>query len=138
MLNRDGVRKYSYNNVRQILANVEFQESVGCIVPKEMGVNVTGNGLTKKIAKAGTPISINLEDINDPVEAPKAASGGNPAVPMNAVLLHDVDVTDGAANGTALIFGFVNLNRVDDDVKTAISSASAIAGASPLLTFMAV
>lgn len=138
MLNRDGVRKYSYNNVRQILANVEFQESVGCIVPQKLGVEVTANGKTRKIAKAGTPVSINLEDINDPVEAPKAASGGDPAVPMNAVLLHDVDVTDGAANGTACIFGFINLNRLDDDVKTAVSAATAIAGASPLLTFMAV
>jgi hypothetical protein len=138
MLNRDGVRKYSYNNVRQILANVEFQESVGCIVPQEMGVEVTANGRTRKIVKAGTPVSINLEDINDPVVVPKAAAGGEPAVPMNAVLLHDVDVTDGAANGTACIFGFINLNRLENDVKTAITAATAIAGASPLLTFMAV
>ena len=138
MLNRDGVRKYSYNNVKQILANVEFQESVGCIVPQDMGVNVTGNGKTLKIVKAGTPIHIDLEDINTAVEAPKAASGADPAIPMNAVLLHDVNVTDGDANGTACIFGFINLNRVDSDVRTAITAASAIAGASPLLTFMAV
>ena len=138
MLNRDGVRSYSYNNIKQILANVEFQESVGCIVPQSLGVNVTGNGLTKKIAKAGTPININLSNINTPVVAPSAAGEGASAVPMNAVLLHDVDVTDGAANGTALIFGFVNTNRVDNDVKTAITTASGIAGASPLLTFMAV
>lgn len=138
MLNRDGVRHYSYNNVKQILANVEFQESVGCIVPDTMGVEVTGNGLTRKIAKAGTPVNIDLMDINTPVSAPTAAAGDDPAVPMNAVLLHDVDVTDGAANGTALIFGFVNLNRVESDVKTAIQTATQIDGASPLLTFMAV
>ena len=35
-----------------------------------------------------------------------------------------VDVTAGAANGTALIFGFVNLNRVDTDVATAIATAT--------------
>lgn len=138
MLNRDGVRKYSYNAVKQILANVEFQESVGCIVPQTLGVEVTGNGKTKKIAKAGTPINIDLSDINTPVVAPAAASGADPAVPMNAVLLHDVDVTDGAANGTACIFGFINTNRVDSDVKTAITTAQGITGASPLLTFMAV
>lgn len=138
MLNRDGVRKFSYNSAKQILANVEFQESVGCIVPQTMGVDITGNGITKKIAKAGTPININLEDINEIVKEPTDASGSEAAVPMNAVLLHDVDVTDGAANGTALIFGFVNLNRLEDDVKTKIASASDIAGVSPLLTFMAV
>ena len=31
----------------------------------------------------------------------------------NAVLLHDVDVTAGKANGTALYFGVVNVNRLD-------------------------
>ena len=138
MLNRDGVRKSSYYSRKQILANVEFQESVGCIVPQSMGVDVTGNGKTIKLAKAGTPININLENINEVVKEPTEAAGSDPAIPMNAVLLHDVDVTDGAANGTALIFGFVNLNRLEDDVKTKISSASDIAGVSPLLTFMAV
>lgn len=213
MLNRDGVRKYSYNSPKQILANVEFQESVGCIVPQTLGVDVTGNGRTKKIAKAGTPVNINLEDINEKVVAPASAvsesatasigsSTGITAAsvvaatfgvkigtgsgtytftyatdkwtykgaevtlneygitatgtaedgdtitityvaadgdkPMNAVLFHDVDVTDGAANGTACIFGFINLNRIDSDVKEKIAAASQIAGASPLLTFMAV
>lgn len=138
MLNRDGVRKYSYYSRKQILANVEFQESVGCIVPQTMGVDVTGNGKTIKLAKAGTPVHINLENINEVVKEPTEAAGSDPAIPMNAVLLHDVDVTDGAANGTALIFGFVNLNRLEDDVKTKIASASDIAGVSPLLTFMAV
>lgn len=138
MLNRDGVKKYTYNSTKQILANVEFQESVGCIVPQSMGVEVTGNGKTLKIAKAGTPVNINLMNINTAVKTPAAASGDDPAIPMNAVLLHDVDVTDGAANGTACIFGFINVNRVDTDVATAIATASGIAGASPLLTFMKV
>ena len=221
MLNRDGVRKYSYNNTRQILANVEFQESVGCIVPQSMGVSVTGNGKTRKIVKAGTPLCINLDNINEAVEAPNdviypyasygddqgtieystgtisilavdAASGKSTVIVRtdahpefigkkfvvevtpatldtaayyrlyemdgtaldmyvkisnsttnasiaNAVLLHDVDVTDEVmANGTACIFGFINTNRVDDDVKTLISAVKAGAGFSPLLTFMAV
>lgn len=30
------------------------------------------------------------------------------------VLLHDVDVTDGDNNGTLLIFGFVNIDRISD------------------------
>lgn len=46
----------------------------------------------------------------------------------DAILLHEVDVTDGNANGTALIFGFVDLNKLDtataalitDAVKTAL------------------
>ena len=55
---------------------------------------------------------------------------------LNAVLLHDVDVTAGNANGTALIFGFVNVNRVDSDVATAITTAVGATGASKQITFM--
>lgn len=129
MLNREGVRKTSYAGPRQILANVEMQAAVGCIVDANIGVQVG----SKKIVKAGTPISIDLMDRQTPVKA--AASGAA----MNAVLLHDVDVTDGNANGTALIFGFINVNRVEDDVAALITTATGLSGAdapSPLLVFM--
>lgn len=136
MLNRDGIKTKSYGAPVQILANVEFQYSVGCRVPKTMGVEVGG----RQIVKAGTPVNINLEDTSQNVKAPVAASTGVTAVAMNAVLLHDVDVTDvktgGAANGTALIFGFVNLNRVETSVNTLLTAARAVDGASPLLTFV--
>ncbi len=122
MLNRSGVAKTTYTAPKQILANVEMQVSVGCIVPQSLGVAVG----SQKIAKAGTPININLQNLNVAVKKPAAAVTEPAAakVPMNAVLLHDVDVTAGAANGTALIFGFVNLNRVDTDVATAIATAT--------------
>lgn len=122
MLNRSGVAKTTYAAPKQILANVEMQVSVGCIVPQALGVAVG----SQKIAKAGTPININLQNLNVAVKKPDAATSEPAAakVPMNAVLLHDVDVTAGAANGTALIFGFVNLNRVDTDVATAIATAT--------------
>lgn len=111
MLNRSGVTKTSYAAPKQILANVELQASVGCIVPQSIGVDVNG----KKIAKAGTPITINLTNLQAAIAA---AAGGKAA---NAVLLHDVDVTAGNANGTALYFGVVNINRVDSDVATKLS-----------------
>lgn len=134
MLNRDGIRKTIYGAPRQILANVEHQYSVGCIVPASMGSTTATNGV--KLVKAGTPININLSDTNAAVKAPAAADTGTTAVPMNAVLLHDVDVTNGDANGTALIFGFVNLNRLETDVVTKITTAQGITGTSPLLTFV--
>lgn len=116
MFNRDKVTKYTYGAPVQILANVEFQYSVGCIVPQSIGVNVTTNGVTRKIAKAGTPININLDSINTAVTAATTTA--------NAVLLHNVDVTEGAANGTALIWGFVNKNRVESDVLTKINAVT--------------
>lgn len=132
MLNRDGIRKTAYGPVTQILADIDNQFGVGCIVPQSMGVTVG----SKKLVKAGTPINIDTMDTMTPVKVPAAAADSNPAVPMNAVLIHDVDVTDGAANGSALLFGFVNVNRLESDVQTKVTAALAIAGASPLLTFV--
>lgn len=128
MLNQSGITKSTFGAPKQILANVDLQSSVGCIVPQSIGVEVGA----KKIAKAGTPVRIDLMNINTAV----AKADGTTA--MNAVLLHDVDVTNGAANGTALIFGFVNVNRVDADVATAITTALTATGASAKLTFMKV
>lgn len=133
MLNRSGITKKTYGAPKQILANVDLQSSVGCIVPQSLGV-VIGD---LKIAKAGTPINIDFMNLQTVAKKPAAASGsGDGAVPMNAVLLHDVDVTKGNANGTALIFGFVNVNRVDSDVATAITTAKAIDGSTTQVTFL--
>ena len=126
MLNRSGVAKTTYAATKQILANVEHQVSVGCIVPQTLGVTVG----SKKIAKAGTPIKVDLINLQTP------AVKADGTVALNAVLLHDVDVTIGNANGTALIFGFVNVNRVDTDVATAITTAAAATGVSPKITFI--
>lgn len=126
MLNRSGITKTSLAATKQILANVDLQSSVGCIVPQTLGVAVG----SKKIAKAGTPIKIDLMNLQT------AAVKADGTTALNAVLLHDVDVTDGNANGTALIFGFVNVNRVDSDVATAITTAAAADGASQKITFM--
>lgn len=126
MLNKSGVTKETYTSQKQILANMGLQSSVGCIVPQALGVTVG----TKKIVKAGTPIKIDLMNIQTP------ALKADATVVMNAVLLHDVDVTAGAANGTALIFGFINVNRVESDVATLITTALTATGVSKNLTFM--
>ena len=126
MLNRSGISKSTYVSTKQIHANVELQSSVGCIVPQVLGVEVG----TKKIAKAGTPIKVDLMNRNAAVEKADGTTA------MNAVLLHDVDVTTGNANGTALVFGFVNVNRVDSDVAQAITTATGNTNASKLIVFM--
>lgn len=215
MLNRDGITTTSYGNSTQILANVDLQASVGCIVPQSLVPEADANG--KKIAKAGTPIVVNFENLQADVAASvgptlgvftlqittafaadevltidgvnytckatesvsdKQFAGANAAAQVtsllkmvttekydvdavsgatdklgftqkvvdvsdtsgptvsktsstgaigsvtktetpdagttaNAVLLHDVDVTANKANGTALYFGVVNINRLD-------------------------
>lgn len=131
MLNRSGITKETLAAPVQILANVQHQHSVGCIVPQSMGVTVGA----KKIVKAGTPLNINLQSLSTAAVAPAAAGQDTAAIPMNAVALHDVDVTAGAANATALIFGFVNLNRVDSTTASAINTALGYGTPSPLLVF---
>lgn len=130
MLNADGVRKTSYGKPIQILANVEHQMSVGCIVPKTMASTVDG----KSIVPAGTALNINLMDLQVRAKAPITGS------PMNAVLLHDVDMTNvaegGAMNGTALIWGFVNVNRLRAAEQSSIVTAAAIEGGTDKITLL--
>ena len=121
MLNRSGVTKTTLSAPKQILANVDLQSSVGCIVAAAVG----GVG---EISKAGTPIQIDFTDLQKPAVLATAD------VAMNAVLLHDVDTTKGDANGTALIFGFVNLNRLDEDVVTLVETAQTAAAATKQVT----
>lgn len=105
MLNRSGIIKETAVAPSQILFNVQNQMSVGVIVDKAVG---TAGEDGKKIVKAGTPLNGDLTARGTAFVAAKDTS--NPAV---GVLLHDVDVTEGDANGTLLIWGFVNLNRMD-------------------------
>lgn len=90
-------------------------------------------GFTQKVADAsdtsGPTVSKtsstgaigSVTKVTDPVDGTASAVG---------VLLHDVDVTDGDANGSLLIWGFVNINRLDATVQTMITSAlkAALAG----------
>jgi hypothetical protein len=105
MLNRSGIIKETAVAPSQILFNVQNQMSVGVIVDEAVG---TAGEDGKKIVKAGTPLNGDLTARGTAFVAAKDTS--NPAV---GVLLHDVDVTEGDANGTLLIWGFVNLNRMD-------------------------
>ena len=60
---------------------------------------------------------------NDEIQVVFTASG---TVIANAVLLHNVDVTDGTKNGTALLFGFVNYNRLESDVQALVTPGTKI------------
>lgn len=112
MLNRSGIETLSLGAPTQILANVDMQASVGCIVAQSLGTTQDDG---KKIAYAGTPIMI------DPSNMQTAAAAPGENQTANAVLLHDVDVTAGAANGMALIFGIVNYDRLNATVKAAVT-----------------
>lgn len=130
MLNRSGVVKESYNNVTQILFNVEHQVSVPIMVDDSLVTSADANG--RKIVKAGTPLTGSLDARTTPFTA---ASAGSSSDASNAVgvLLHDVDVTAGDENGTLLIFGFVNTARLDET--TAGKITEYVKAALPMITF---
>nr|DAH83517.1 MAG TPA: Head decoration protein [Caudoviricetes sp.] len=130
MLNQTGVRKETYGNTNQILFAVEHQVSMGVVVSKALGV---AEG-TKKVVKAGTPLTGNLDARTT---AFTAATAGSSTESSNAVgvLLHDVDVTTGDANGTLLLFGFVNTNRVDATTKAKLTDT--VKAAMPMIKFVA-
>lgn len=130
MLNQTGIKKETMVSPVQILANVEHQVSVGCLVDDAAGVAVG----SKKIVKAGTPLKVDLGNLAAAAGKPTvnpAADAPSSETDMTAVLLHDVDVTSGDANGTALIFGFVNINRLESDVQAMVK-----AGTFGMITFL--
>lgn len=115
MLNQSGIKKTTGAAPVQILFNVQNQMSVGIKLAKNFTGAVTENG--RKIVKAGTPLSGDLTARGTAFVAAKDTS--NPAV---GILLHDVDITDDAANATLLIWGFVNLSRVDSTTVALITA----------------
>lgn len=130
MLNQTGVRKETYGNTNQILFAVEHQVSMGVVVSKALGVT-EGN---KKVVKAGTPLTGNLDARTTAFTAATAGSSTE-ASDAVGVLLHDVDVTTGDANGTLLLFGFVNTNRIDATTKAKLTDI--VKAAMPMIKFVA-
>lgn len=130
MLNQTGVRKETYGNTNQILFAVEHQVSIGVVVSKDLGV---AEG-TKKVVKAGTPLTV---DIDKRATAFKEPTDGSSTEASNTVgvLLHDVDVTTGDANGTLLLFGFVNTNRIDETTEKKLTGTAK--AAMPMIKFVA-
>lgn len=110
MFNNSGITKTVGYNTTQILFDVDNQKSVGVVVAsanKTEGEAVNGH----TILRAGTPLTGKLTTRETGFT--KANVDGSDVV---GILLHDVDLgpvgSETNANGTLLIWGFVNLERV--------------------------
>lgn len=110
MLNQTGIKKSSYVSTNQILFNTDPFVAVSIIVDDALGVADPATG--RKLVKAGTPLAGDLTKRETAFVAVNEASASD----AKGILLHDVDVTTGDANGTLLIFGFVNVDRIDATV----------------------
>lgn len=127
MLNNTGIKKETYGSGKQILFAVEHQVSMGIVVDQSVGV-IEG---TKKIAKAGTPLTGDLDARGTAFTAATTSTDSNAV----GILLHDVDVTVDDNNGAILLFGFVNTNMIDSTTKAKITAD--VKKALPMITFAA-
>jgi hypothetical protein len=112
-------RKREFGAITQILAVVEGYKAFPVQVA-DTGVTAGTDG--RKIIPAGTPVGGATSYKDDPATKLTVVSDDT----VQGVLLHDTDVTDGAGNGTLLVDGYVNTNRlgkvtISDDVKTALA-----------------
>lgn len=107
-------------NVKQILANASLFQSFGAQIG-DAGV-VTVNG--RKVIPAGVPVG-GANNFYADEQAVLVVSNDAKA---QGVLLHEVDVTNGVANGTVLVFGFVNENRLDKSVTISDAAKAALDG----------
>ena len=107
-MNQSGVIKTVASNITQILFNTQNFISVS-IVCGDTGITANADG--KKVIPAGTPMKGSIQARGT------AFTKGDDETAVG-VLLHDVDVTyQGKGNGTLLLFGAVNLDRLDSTTK---------------------
>ena len=112
-------------------ANAQAASLKNIIVDARFDVTVSTDTLTftQKVADStGTGPVVSKTSTTGAIGSVTAGTspvdGTNNAV---GVLLHDVDVTAGNANATMLIFGFVNLDRLDAATQALITNAVKIA-----------
>lgn len=110
------IKTVSGTSGNQILFATQPSMAVG-IVMSAAGAT----GTDQKIHKAGTPVAGDLTKRTTAFTV-AADSGSRSASNAVGVLLHDVDVTAGDENATLLIFGYVDLNKLESDVVTKITS----------------
>ena len=116
MLNQTGITRVAGTTRKTILIAPELAFSLSCMV-ENTGVTAGEDG--RKVVKAGTPVSGNLQERGT---AFKVAGAGDTPV---GIILHDVDVTKGTANSQVVIFGFVDISKLEASVAATVKSMEA-------------
>lgn len=120
MLNQTGVKTASYGTRKIILVDEKNSTAVSVMVANT-GVTAGSDG--KKVVKAGTPVYGDLLDRSKAftVTAPETKQGETPAKAVG-VILHDVDVTSGTANSQMVIFGTIDVSKLETSVATSLKA----------------
>ncbi|MEG0138205.1 MAG: hypothetical protein RR708_04400 [Bacilli bacterium] len=107
------INKEIYGTSKSILiANDSYLVSLPVRVTNT-GITADANG--NKILKAGTPIKGDITNRDTAFTIGGAADS-------TAILLHDVDVTKGASNGTMILAGCVDLLKLDTSVVALVNA----------------
>lgn len=107
------IKKQDYaQDGKSILVADSLAFSLGAVIGN---TSVTAGADGRKIVKAGTPLT------GDILKRNTAFTVGTSANAV-ALLLHDVDVTAGNANGTILISGYVDYDKLEADVQALITA----------------
>ena len=107
------IKKQDYaQDGKSILVADSLAFSLGAVIGN---TSVTAGADGRKIIKAGTPLT------GDILKRNTAFTVGTSANAV-ALLLHDLDVTDGNTNGTILISGYVDYDKLDADVQELITA----------------
>lgn len=114
MLNNPKIERKTYGNIKSFIVDSPNSTALSCMVAD---TGVTANSEGKKIVKMGTPVKGDLKARNTALTVD--ASGSAPV----GLIVHDVDVTSGTANSQVLVFGTVDISKVDSDVSTMIKAA---------------
>lgn len=123
------------------MANMVIKESYGIdkniLIANDsylvtLPAQVTNTGLTadsenKKILKAGTPLSGDITKRGVAFKKATTTTGTEGKADTSnatAILLHDVDVTDGANNATIVLAGCVDTLKLDAETKALLDTAT--------------
>ena len=118
MLNQTGVTKTTGLSRKTILYNTKLLFALSVII-SNAGVEADSEG--KKVIKAGTPIAGSLTNRDVPFTVAKDTNSISNAV---GILEHDVDVTGGNANGSCIVFGFIDVDKLDASTVALLTDAA--------------
>lgn len=114
------VKRISATTPKTILVAPELAFALPVLVTNT-GIDADANG--RKIIKAGTPIGGSTNVLLNRQTVLVSTNTSGSASQSQGLLLHDVDVTDGTSNGTILISGYVNINRLEIEVVSQAQTA---------------
>lgn len=111
----NSITEKEFGNDKQILIAPELAFTIGALVGNS-GVDADSEG--KKIIKAGTPVGGSTSVLTN--RQTVLTVGGT----AQGVVLHDVDVTAGDTNATVVLEGTIDLLKLDEATRTAVTSAA--------------